>query len=102
MKTLITYAPSHLTTNPKLRHALVLDWRKIPRILAGHYPKPLPPRKWYTNDAADQAWVSGAWSRVGMANGAPVSVRALAYIMVGHARHHMGVLRERYQIGGAN
>ena len=43
-----------------------------------------------------------AWTRMGMANGAPVSVRALAYIMVGHARHHMGVLRERYQIGGAN
>lgn len=33
---------------------------KVPRILAGQYPKPLPPRKWYTNDAADQAWVSGA------------------------------------------
>ena len=60
MKTLITYQPSHLTTNPKLRHALVLDWYKIPRILAGQYPKPLPPRKRFTNDAADQAWVSGA------------------------------------------
>lgn len=43
-----------------------------------------------------------AWTRMGMANGAPVSVRALAYIMVGHARHHMGVLRERYQVAGAN
>jgi DinB superfamily len=43
-----------------------------------------------------------AWTRMGMANDAPVSVRALAYIMVGHARHHMGVLRERYQISGAN
>ena len=60
MKTLVTYPPSHLTTNPKLRHALVKDWMKVPRILAGQYPKPLPPRKWYTNDAADQAWVSGA------------------------------------------
>ena len=40
------------------------------------------------------------WTRMGMANGAPVSVRALAYIMVGHVRHHMGVLRDRYQIGG--
>src|SRR5688572_10925836 len=40
-----------------------------------------------------------AWTRMGIANGAPVSVRALAYIMVGHTRHHMGVLRERYQIG---
>ncbi|MGQ0760617.1 MAG: DinB family protein [Acidobacteriota bacterium] len=43
-----------------------------------------------------------AWTRMGMANDAPVSVRALAYVMVGHTRHHMGVLRERYQIGGAN
>ena len=43
-----------------------------------------------------------AWTRMGMANGVPVSVRALAYIMVGHARHHMGVLRERYEVGGAN
>lgn len=60
MKTLITYPPSHLTTNPKLRHALVLDWMKVPRILRGEYPKPLPPRKWFTNDADDQAWVTGA------------------------------------------
>ena len=60
MRTLITYAPSHLTTNPKLRHALVLDWRKVPRILAGEYPKPLPPRKWFTNDQADQDWIRGA------------------------------------------
>ena len=43
-----------------------------------------------------------AWTRMGMANGAPVSVRALAFIMVGHVRHHMGVLRERYQIAGVN
>ena len=37
-----------------------------------------------------------AWTRMGTANGNPISVRALAYIMVGHLRHHMGVLRERY------
>ena len=43
-----------------------------------------------------------AWTRVGIANDSPVSVRALAYIMVGHARHHMEVLRERYQIGAAS
>ena len=60
MRTLITYAPSHLTTNPKLRYALVLDWRKIPHILSGEYPKPLPPRKWFTNDQADQDWIRGA------------------------------------------
>ena len=36
------------------------------------------------------------WMRVGTANDARVSVRALAFIMAGHVRHHMGVLRERY------
>jgi hypothetical protein len=43
-----------------------------------------------------------AWTRIGTANDAPVSVRALAFIMAGHVRHHMGVLRSQYQIGGAN
>jgi hypothetical protein len=37
-----------------------------------------------------------AWVRVGAANGYRVSVRALAWIMAGHVRHHQGVLRERY------
>lgn len=37
-----------------------------------------------------------AWMRIGTANDAQVSVRALAFIMAGHVRHHMGVLRERY------
>lgn len=34
--------------------------------------------------------------RVGNANGANVSVRALLYIITGHQRHHVRVLRERY------
>ena len=37
-----------------------------------------------------------AWLRRGTASGAEVSVRALAYIMVGHVRHHANILRERY------
>ena len=37
-----------------------------------------------------------AWSRVGTANNNDVTVRALAFIMAGHVRHHMNVLRERY------
>jgi hypothetical protein len=37
-----------------------------------------------------------AWSRTGLANGSPVSVRALAWIIAGHERHHRQVLRERY------
>jgi len=39
-----------------------------------------------------------AWSRVGMANNNEVSVRAIAFIMAGHVRHHMNVLRERYLV----
>ena len=37
-----------------------------------------------------------AWKRMGVASGYGVSVRALAYIIAGHERHHMGVIRERY------
>ena len=38
------------------------------------------------------------WTRVGTASGKPVSVRALAWIMAGHPRHHLNVLRERYGV----
>jgi len=36
------------------------------------------------------------WTRTGTASDSPVSVRALAYTMVGHVRHHANILRERY------
>lgn len=36
-----------------------------------------------------------AWDRRGTANGAEVSVRALAYILVGHERHHVSIVRKR-------
>lgn len=36
---------------------------------------------------------------VGTASGAKVSVRALARILAGHVRHHVGVLVERYGLG---
>ena len=39
-----------------------------------------------------------AWQRRGTANGATVSVRALAHIIVGHERHHLEILRTRYGI----
>ena len=35
-------------------------------------------------------------SRTGTASGKTVSVRALAYIIAGHERHHRAILRERY------
>lgn len=37
-----------------------------------------------------------AWEIVGTASGVPVSVRGLAYIMVGHIRHHINILNEKY------
>jgi hypothetical protein len=43
---------------------------------------------------------AAAWTRRGTANQKPVSVRALAYIILGHERHHLGVLRDRYGVGG--
>lgn len=39
-----------------------------------------------------------AWDRRGVANEHPVSTRALAYIIVGHERHHLAVLKERYGV----
>jgi hypothetical protein len=36
-----------------------------------------------------------AWVRRGVANGSEISVRAIAYIIVGHERHHAGILRKR-------
>ena len=40
-----------------------------------------------------------AWDRGGKANDAPVTVRALAYIMAGHGRHHTAILRKRLSQG---
>jgi hypothetical protein len=39
-----------------------------------------------------------AWVRFGTANALPVTPRALAYILVGHVRHHVAVLREKYGV----
>jgi hypothetical protein len=37
-----------------------------------------------------------AWRRTGIASENPVSARAVAYVMLGHERHHLRVIRERY------
>ena len=39
---------------------------------------------------------TAAWDRRGVANQAEVTVRALAYIIAGHERHHLEILRKRY------
>jgi len=37
-----------------------------------------------------------AWLRRGIASDNPFTVRALAYMCVGHVNHHVAILRERY------
>ena len=39
-----------------------------------------------------------AWNRIGIASENNVTVNALAYIMVGHVRHHTAILRKRLSI----
>ena len=39
-----------------------------------------------------------AWLATGVANGNPVSVRAIAFLIAGHTEHHLGLLRERYLV----
>ena len=42
-----------------------------------------------------------AWDRNGSANGNQITVRALAYIIVGHEKHHRKIVKERY-LGAVN
>lgn len=39
-----------------------------------------------------------AWLQIGRANDNAISVRAIAFIMVGHIRHHIYILNERYLV----
>ena len=42
---------------------------------------------------------AAAFARAGTASGNRVTVRALVYIIAGHERHHVAILRERYGLG---
>ena len=37
-----------------------------------------------------------AWTRTGIASGAELSVRGLAYVIAGHELHHVNILKARY------
>jgi hypothetical protein len=39
-----------------------------------------------------------AWSRRGVASGCEFTVRALAYVIAGHERHHVQILQTRYKL----
>jgi len=49
--------------------------------------------------ALGQGLHAAAWPRRGTANGKAISARALLYIIPGHVRHHIDVLRTRYGVG---
>jgi hypothetical protein len=50
--------------------------------------------------AGHRSWLAhlpdAAWERRGVASGQGVTVRALAYMLLGHERAHVQILRERY------
>lgn len=50
----------------------------------------------FANLAALKPLDAAAWRLGGVANGKPVTVRAIAFMMVGHPRHHLELLRSRY------
>jgi uncharacterized damage-inducible protein DinB len=37
-----------------------------------------------------------AWDRTGTVGGMSISVRAIAYLMLGHERHHLAIIQSRY------
>jgi DinB family protein len=39
------------------------------------------------------------WRAGGLGSNQPITVRALAFVMAGHVRHHLAILRDRYAIG---
>ena len=45
-----------------------------------------------------RALPSEAWANRGTSNGHPISARALLYIILGHADHHLNVLHTRYGV----
>jgi uncharacterized damage-inducible protein DinB len=45
-----------------------------------------------------QNFPDAAWENRGTASNNPITVRAIAWVIVGHERHHVKVLRERYLV----
>jgi hypothetical protein len=50
----------------------------------------------FANLAALKPLDAAAWRLGGVANGKPATVRAIAFMMVGHPRHHMNLLHTHY------
>ena len=117
------YAPGKWTTKDVVRHVIDVEWVFTYRALSISRgdPAPLPGMEqdgFAANvdvsgrslaDLVDElghlraaglrlfeGWSEEAWGRRGIASGNPFSARALAWVIAGHERHHVEVLRERY------
>jgi len=117
------YAPEKWTLRQVFGHVVDMEWVFATRAFhfARAVPGPLPgvdqddamavvdfeARPWLSlleqyrhlrtaNIELFNSFDEAAWARQGIASGNPVTVRALAYIIAGHERHHMGVIRDRY------
>jgi hypothetical protein len=119
------YAPEKWTLRQVFGHVLDMEWvftvraLHFARAVAESMPGVEQDDAMRVSNFEDQSWTSmltqyghvrsasillfegfddAAWSRTGIASGNPVSVRALAWITVGHQRHHMNMIRERYLV----
>ena len=119
------YAPGKWTVAQSLQHVIdaerIFAYRAL-RIARGD-KTPLP--GWEENSYAAHATASGrtivdlseevyavrrsttllfvsftddCWERTGVANGRDIDVLTIAFIVVGHMRHHINIFRERYEI----
>lgn len=73
-------AASSARADDRSWHDLVAEFRAV-RAASIAFFRSLPPE---------------AWTRRGIASDNPFTVRAMAYIAVGHVAHHLKILRERY------
>jgi hypothetical protein len=117
------YAPEKWTLIQVFGHVIDMEWVFAVRALhfARGVPGPMPgvdqddtmkvanfeARPWKSlleqfrhlrsaNILLFESFDDAAWSRAGIASGFSVTPLALAYIIAGHQRHHLDVIRERY------
>ncbi|WP_168734769.1 DinB family protein [Deinococcus sp. KSM4-11] len=87
-------APAEGFDAPGWMQAAHFDRRDIPDLVA----------EWRSVRAASlnlfRSLTPPAWGRTGMANGHPISVQALAYIIAGHELHHLALLQRSYGVIG--
>jgi hypothetical protein len=117
------YAPAKWTLREVVGHVIDIEWVFTARALhfARGVPGPLPgveqddmmkaanfsARPWpemidayrhlrSANTTLFAGFDDAAWDRTGVASGLTFTARAIPFIIAGHERHHVKVLRERY------